>query len=292
MNTDDSESEEIGTIKKLNEFIKFGIPKTLLIELKNIKNTLKISSYEIERIFEIPLKSLKDDKGNPVHFNLEKMHLEEFSNILLKDNFISNLIENIRLINTQLKIKEINELLNQFSDEELNHQNEMTRFNEFLNNKFKLEDLFSSKGFAKTSPSSLGSAKDGEQMSNNIEDIDELVKYINEETDSKKPKKNKNKKNKKNNKNNNQGEDRKTAKQNEYLVINKSIDSKEIEGDEELKENLMNHESSNVKITDETVEEFRKEIESISFPSYMCQKIIPKISVEFLNMLDEEYLSK
>ena len=211
------------------------------------------------------------------------MQLEEFSEILLKDNFISSIIENIRLINTQFKVKEINELLNQFSEQSINHQNEMSRFNEYLNNKLMHEDLFPGKGIALTSPSSLESMQDGEQQNNNIiEDIDELVKYINQESDIKKSKKNKNKRNKKNNKHNNNQVD----KPNEYFAVNNSC------------ENEVEHEFVNIddnddnKVTDQIIEDFKKEIESMSVPAYMTQKIIPNFDDEFLNMLDQVYLAK
>lgn len=284
-------SKIFNQIKK--EFIEYGIPKTLLIELKNIKNTLKISAAEIERVFEYPLSTLKDDNGTQVHFNMEKMQLEEFSDILLKDDFISNLIQQIRIINAQLKINEITELLNQFSDEEIAHQNEKTRFDEFINNKFKLDEIFSAKAFTMTSASSVESVCDRNEVSNAIEDIDELVKYINEDTENKKTKKNKNKKNKKNPKNTSQSSKTEALKPNECISIKNDYEKQENEPKEEKKENnTSNAKKTTVKEVDEFIESFKMELEEMSVPSYMTQKIVPTISEEYLKQLKKEYLSK
>lgn len=289
-----------------DELIEYGIPKTLLKELKNIKHTLIISSSEIENVFEYPLSLLKDDNNNLIQFSLEKMQLEEFWKILLKDDFISSLISQIKIINSQLKISEITELLNQVSDDEISHQNEMTKFDDFINNKLKLDNSvitcnnnstssflrecneISAKAFTLTSASSVESFYDRNEVNNNIADLDELVKYINEETETKKNKKNKNRKNKKNvNKNNN------PSVQNSIEGLCKNIESIIDYINEEKSRKSTNGNNSNeegIYVTDKNVEDFKKEIESFSVPSYMTQKIEVNLSEEFLDKLGREFL--
>ena len=108
-------------------------------------------------------------------------------------------------------------LLDRVEEDKLTHNNEMTKFDEFINRKLKSKqcDTNSSYSFEKeeinqpitkesvftlTSASSVESIC--EKNDNNITDIDELVKYISEDTE-KKPKKKKNKKSKKSNTTNN-----------------------------------------------------------------------------------------
>ena len=201
-----------------NEITEHGITHILLRELINIKNTLKISSKEIQNVFKYPLSLLIDENTNTkVNFSIELMQMEEFCKILLDDDFISTLILQIKIIFNQLDVKDILTLLDRVEEDKLTHNNEMTKFDEFINRKLKSKqcDTNSSYSFEKeeinqpitkesvftlTSASSVESIC--EKNDNNITDIDELVKYISEDTE-KKPKKKKNKKSKKSNTTNN-----------------------------------------------------------------------------------------
>lgn len=201
-----------------NEITEHGITHILLRELINIKNTLKISSKEIQNVFKYPLSLLIDENTNKkVNFSIELMQMEEFCKILLDDDFISTLILQIKIIFNQLEVKDILTLLDRVEEDKLTHNNEMTKFDEFINRKLKSKqcDTNSSYSFEKeeinqpitkesvftlTSASSVESIC--EKNDNNITDIDELVKYISEDTE-KKPKKKKNKKSKKSNTTNN-----------------------------------------------------------------------------------------
>ena len=195
-------------LKFKDDIVEYGVHKTLLNELNNIKNTLIISSTEIEKVFNYPFTLLKDDINQQIKFSVERMQLEEFSKILLKDEFISSLISQIRTINSKLNIKEITELLNQLNVSNCERYNEMTRFDECINNKLKLDtssvltynnnstssnvreiNEISTKAFTLTSASSVETIYDKNENNNIIADLDELVKYINEGTDLKKKEK-------------------------------------------------------------------------------------------------------
>ena len=75
---------------------------------------MKISSKEIENLFKYPLSLLKDDTtSTQINFSIELMQMEEFSKILLDDEFISTLILQIKIIFSQIKVKDIIELIAQ-----------------------------------------------------------------------------------------------------------------------------------------------------------------------------------
>lgn len=201
-----------------NEITEHGITHILLRELINIKNTLKISSKEIQNVFKYPLSLLIDENTNKkVTFSIELMQMEEFCKILLDDDFISTLILQIKIIFNQLEVKDILTLLDRVEEDKLTHNNEMTKFDEFINRKLKSKQCNTNSSYSfekeeinqpitKESVFTLTSASSVESIceknDNNITDIDELVKYISEDTE-KKPKKKKNKKSKKSNTTNN-----------------------------------------------------------------------------------------
>lgn len=288
-----------------DELLEYGIPKTLLRELKNIKHTLIISSSEIENVFEYPLSLLKDDSNAPIHFSLEKMQLQEFGKILLNDDFISSLIAQIKLLNNQLKLNDISELLAQVNDDELQHQNEMTNFEEFINNKLKLDNSsvitynnnsassfirecneISAKAFTLTSASSVESLYDRSEANNNIADLDELVKYINEETYIKKNKKSKTRKNKKNCSKNQVIEGIKETSMNQN--INDKLGdliNEEMKNSNYIACNDVDEEDDCI-LTDKMVEEFKNELEALSLPGKEVQKVIPNLSEDFLKSLN------
>ena len=124
-------------LKIQDEITGKGITNILLRELINIKKTLKISSKEIESIFKYPLSILKNDKGKKIKFSVELMQLEEFCKILLNDELISTLLLQMKLVFSQFKMPEIIQLIEQVQDEST-HNNEMTRFDKYINEKLGL----------------------------------------------------------------------------------------------------------------------------------------------------------
>ena len=125
-------------LKPNEELTEKGITHVLLRELINIQKTLKISSKEIENIFKYPLSLLKDDlTGKKNYFSIEKIQLEEFDKIILKNEFISLVLLQIKVIFGQLKISEITKLIDEVEKYKENHNNEKTKFDEFLLLKLK-----------------------------------------------------------------------------------------------------------------------------------------------------------
>ncbi len=290
-------------IKPNEELTEKGITHVLLRELINIKKTLKISSKEIENIFKYPLSLLKDDStGNKIYFSIEKIQMEEFDRIILKNNFITLVMLQIKLIFGQLKISEIMKLINEVEKDKDNYQNEKTKFDEFLENKLNFDNKInknsSNKNFllnskennennnnhlntkeTLTSSSSNESENEKNEINdtlknnnnnkknnipdnnfniNNIKDLDELVKFISDESDIRKVKKKKNKK--------------KKGKK----LIEDNIEEKKINIDtENINENEIDYELINVK----------KELENFSINNYSFNKIIPKLSKEFIEKL-------
>ena len=289
-------------IKPNEELTEKGITHVLLRELINIKKTLKISSKEIENIFKYPLSLLKDDStGNKIYFSIEKIQMEEFDRIILKNNFISLVMLQIKLIFGQLKISEIMKLIDEVEKDKNNYQNEKTKFDEFLENKLNFDNKInknsSNKNFLlnskdnnesnnnhlntkETLTSSSSNDSDNEKNEindnlksnkskknnipennfniNNIKDLDELVKFISDESDIRKVKKKKNKK--------------KKGKK----LIEDNIEEKKINIDtENINENEIDYELINVK----------KELENFSINNYSFNKIIPKLSKEFIEKL-------
>ena len=125
-------------LKPNEELTEKGITHVLLRELINIQKTLKISSKEIENIFKYPLSLLKDDlTGKQNYFSIEKIQLEEFDKIILKNEFISLVLLQIKVIFGQLKISEITKLIDEVEKYKDKHNNEKTKFDEFLLLKLK-----------------------------------------------------------------------------------------------------------------------------------------------------------
>ena len=124
-------------LKIQDEITGKGITNILLRELINIKKTLKISSKEIENIFKYPLSILRNDNGKKIKFSIELMQLEEFCKILLNDELISTLLLQMKLVFSQFKMPEIIQLIEQVQDEST-HNNEMTRFDKYINEKLGL----------------------------------------------------------------------------------------------------------------------------------------------------------
>ena len=319
-----------------NEITGKGISNILLRELINIKKTLKISSKEIEGIFKYPLSLLKKENGKRLKFSIELMQLEEFCKTLLNDDFIFNLLGQMKNIFSQISIPNVAQWIEEVL-EDCDHKNEMTRFVKFINEKlgitnekndnnkkennyldeykinenlndnntleeqigkntvFSLDTGSSNEGTPyKNEKIIKNQNKDFEEYNNNndsnkktkkkkrknnesenknennkinFEDIDELLNYINDETESKKGKK-KSKKGRKNKKQNNNNKE------------------KDIEDNNLQKNNQNNNEEENLKDNDEEFEkifnDFKRDIEKDSV--YICDinKIEPCLSNDFI----------
>ena len=320
-----------------------GISNILLKELNNIKKTLKISSKEIESIFKYPLSLLKNENGKKIKFSVELMQSEEFCKTLLNDEFIYNLLSQMKGIFSKIpQNPKLTQMLKEVL-EECDHKNEMTKFVDYINGKlgitnegndivknesnnyldeytikensnnnnlldeqigkntaFSLDTGSSTEGilfkndkiikssnesddYNKNNNSNSNKKSKKKKQKNNIEndnnnendkinfkDIDELLNYINDETDSKKAKK-KSKKGRKNKKRNILNKEK--EKENE---INKKTNN--IENTNEEENNYTNIDADFEKIFNE----FKRDIEKNSVYIYDINKIEPCLSNEFI----------
>ena len=260
-------------------------PDILLRELINIKKTLKISSKEIEQIFRYPLNLLKNENGKKIKFSIELMQREEFCKTLLNDEIISAILKHIKEIFSQNNSTDIIKMIEEL-EENCEHKNEMTRFVEYINSKLEKKKNENNK-------SDESKNENNEQINDNLnnkntkekkgkkkiinenksscdekeidfKDIDALLNYINEDTDSKKSKK-KGKKSKKNKKQNKKEEKEIINNNNYYEDITSNL------GYEFEKE----------------FENFKKDIEASSINIYNTNKIIPCLSNDFLKNISE-----
>ena len=281
-----------------------GISHILLRELINIKRTLKISSKEIEGIFRYPLNILKDENGKKIKFSVELMQREEFCKILLNDELISSLLTQIKDIFSRSKNQEVTKWLLEL-DENYEHKNEMTRFIEYINDKLSikknnenkndnsnyLEELKNKEEIneqnekiyekeveeinKKIKKKRNKKIENNNKMNNQEEkmnelqfkDIDEILNYINDETDSKKGKKK-----------------CKKAKKNKNKKINKE--------EEKEKENEINKEKNNY-CENEDLLNFEKEFQNFKeeltkdtmYVYEINNKIKPCLSENFLKQI-------
>ena len=109
-----------------------GISYDLLTQLINIKNTLKISSKEIENIFKYAFNSLKTNDGKKAKISLELVQLEQFKKIILKDDIISTLLIQIKLVFKKQKEDYIVQIIEQLQQECSLHKDSMTKFDNLL----------------------------------------------------------------------------------------------------------------------------------------------------------------
>ena len=281
-----------------------GISHILLRELINIKRTLKISSKEIEGIFRYPLNILKDENGKKIKFSVELMQREEFCKILLNDELISSLLTQIKDIFSRSKNQEVTKWLLEL-DENYEHKNEMTRFIEYINDKLSIKKNNENKNDNSNYLEELKNKeeineqnekiyeKEVEEINKKIKkkrnkkienknkinnqeekmnelqfkDIDEILNYINDETDSKKGKKK-----------------CKKAKKNKNKKINKE--------EEKEKENEINKEKNNY-CENEDLLNFEKEFQNFKeeltkdtmYVYEINNKIKPCLSENFLNQI-------
>jgi len=308
-----------------DEIVRKGILNILLRELVNIKKTLKISSKEIENIFKYPLSLLRNKNGKKVRFSFELMQVEEFCKTLLNDEFINALL--IHMKRSQISFPKKDLLEEVFED--CDHNNEMTRFENFINEKLGISKELDVNNNENENDNYLDEYKMKENSNNNnaleeqigdnsefnldigssnenknsndleelnenniidnesnansgkknkkkkqkqvekenndnkveFQDIDELLNYINDETDSKKGK---NKKKRKKNKKNGNKEDEKINDVNNNDSNNKNC----CEGNDED--------------FDKIFEEFKKDIEKNTIFVYDINKIKPVLSDDFI----------
>ena len=289
-------------IKPNEELTEKGITHVLLRELINIKKTLKISSKEIENIFKYPLSLLKDDStGNKIYFSIEKIQMEEFDRIILKNNFISLVMLQIKLIFGQLKISEIMKLIDEVEKDKNNYQNEKTKFDEFLENKLNFDNKInknsSNKNFL------LNSKDNNESNNNHLNTKETLTSSSSNDSDNEKNEINDNLKSNKSKKNNipennfniNNIKDldelvkfisdesdirkvkkKKNKKKKGKKLIEENIEKKKTDIEiENINENEIDYELINAK----------KELENFSVNNYSFNKIKPKLSKEFIEKL-------
>ena len=278
----DSNNEEENLFNLQDEIVSKA-SSILLRELIHIKKTLKLSSKEIETIFRYPF-SLLNENGKKIKFSVELMQNEEFCKTLLNDEIISSLLKQIKGIFNQTNDIKILKMMEELEGN-CEHKNEMTRFLEYINNKLNININKNNENnenkIKKTNNKNKNNNKkketEIENNNNNIDNnnenkelnfknIDELLNYINDETDSKKGKK-RGKKGKKN----------KKQKKEEKELINNIKDNDNNDnnyyylGDEFKKE----------------FEDFKRDIEENSVHICKIEKIIPCLSNDFLNNLSK-----
>ena len=194
-----------------NEKTVLYLTDRLLQELMNIKHTLKRSSYEIQQIFQYPLKLLNRK------YSLCKIQMEAFHSILLNDERIRKHINIIKNTFFKRNTKKLMNLISIIEDDGNYTCNELTLLNKELNVKInKNKPIFTSnieyQSYCSCKPTSkCNKAKKVEKINkdNAIQvealtsgNIDDIMKYICSD-DHKKKKKKKNKNKCKDNNNNN-----------------------------------------------------------------------------------------
>ena len=276
-------------IHKKTDLSEQIISDILLRDLERIKTCLKNSSNEIKDIFQYPLSLLN------YNFNIEFIQLEAFKKYILNDELISTIFLQVKLLYKNNKLDSKIKYVQSIESDEKYFKKEMTKFDNYLNeqlikeinNNNNSEEEIDNKSYYNSdseneiknnlrknflSPSSLSSIEtkisplneeineniikeeENKILSNDI-DIDDLVKYI--DNDDEVIKKKKKKKNKKKNKNKN--------------IINNLQDNKE------EKEDNINFENIFLK--------FKQDIQNDTLDFYKTQKLKSNLSVSFLMKL-------
>ena len=284
-----------------------GVASILLKELINIKNTLKVSSKEIEGIFKYPLSILRNANGQKIKFSVELMQCEEFCKTLLNDKYIYILLKQIKAFTIQMNVPKIGKYLEELYSN-CEHKNEMTKFIQFINNKLNINQVKNEndekiiennnnkkeilqkqeivnednkkeqaiekgkKGKRKKHKHKRKESNDeeekDEQEEKKFNDLDELLNYINDDKDSAKKGKKKGKKGKKNKKEKN-CEVIEQKDRNNCIPENVKVEPLNFENlDEEFLKRF---------------EEFKNDIVNNSIHNSQAKKIIPNLSNEFLS---------
>ena len=245
--------------------------KNIINELNHIKSSLKKSVFEIKNIFQYPLSLLK------INFSIELIQLEAFNKIIIKNNLLFTILYHIRQYYNKEEMSKFDKLLKKklkelnFNDNEDNNiKNEIEDY--FLFNEddyFNIDNNLNNNNNHNNSLSEFDNNNNGkyneiseEKSKLNDLDIDELVKFIdNDENDQKKKRKKKNK-NKKNKQiiNNKEKEDN----------INNSFDENEIIERENF---------------EKIYEKFKQDINDNTSQYFNFQKIKPKLNPNWIMKL-------
>jgi hypothetical protein len=258
-----------------NEKTVLYLTDRLLQELMNIKHILKRSSYEIQQIFQYPLKLLNRK------YSICKIQMEAFHSILLNDERIRKHMNIIKNTFFKRSTKKLMHLISIIEDDRNYAYNELTLLNKELNDKMnKNKPTFTSnieyQGYYSITSNCKASAKcskmkKGEKINkdNAIQvealtsgNIDDIMKYICSD-DHKKKKKKKNK-NKCNNNNNN---------------------SSNIYNDNCI-QHIYGNVNNNNNDDDIMVINFKNSLLNNSFKAYQYNKIIPSLSEGWLYSLN------
>ena len=273
-------------IYKKNNISEQIISDILIRDLERIKTCLINSTNEIKEIFQYPLSLLSKN------FNIENIQLEAFKKYILNDKLISTIFLQIKLLYNKNKLDSKIKLIQLIENDERYYKREMTKFDNYLDEKIKEENNLNSeeeidnksyynsdseneiknhirKNFlslssfssieTKISPlndeinENIINEEENKILSNDI-DIDDLVKYIDNNDDV--IKKKKKKKNKKKNKN--------------------SL-NQDLQDDKKENEDNVNFENIFLK--------FKQDIINDTLDYYKTQKIKSNFSVSFLMKL-------
>ena len=276
------------------------ISHDLLTQLINIKKALKISSKEIENIFKYAFKSLKTNDGKKAKINIELVLLEQFNKIILNDYLISTLLIQIKFIFSKNKEDYIVQIIDQLLKECLLHNNSMTKFDDLLSQNLGINNNSIEKNnninennneienyneIKETNNNNILNEKIidnniGKDIKNNIEDednfgninfenIDDLVKFINEGSEDK----NSNKKYKKKNK-------KKKKKKNSNLSNKKNNDVENNKNNININ-NLSINNYINNEFDDDFIKNFKEDIIKNTVYNYNIIKIKPLIPINY-----------
>ena len=292
-------------LKRDDELNKKGVSFILLRELINIQRTLKVSSKEIEGIFKYPLNILKNEEGKKLKFSVELMQREEFCKTILEDELISNILIQIKEIFYRHKNQKIAKWILEL-DESYQHRNEMTKFIEYINDLLPIKSLYENESKInesnyfdelnikeenmiencdninnqeinkkiKKKRNKKGNNKINEKIEDEKEkeelqfkDIDEILNYINDTTDTKKGKK----KYKKGRKNKNKNFNKEVEEEKDKEEINNINNNEDQKGSDEF---------------DIQFENFKNDILNNTVYVYeINEKIKPCLSENFLNSI-------
>ena len=210
-----------GLLNLQDDKVKDNI-KILLRELINIKKTLENSVKEIEGIFAYPLRLLKkNEKGIKINFSFKLMQIEEFCKTLLYDDFIYFLITKIKESLIKSPNLDFSQMIDEL-ERNCEHKNEMTRFIKYINEKLmnlienkkiesknfledKIKNISNNNKDIQNTKNACSETKEENnntkkknknkkkrkkkekrkiENDNNFKDIEELLNYINDETNS------------------------------------------------------------------------------------------------------------
>ena len=247
---------------------------TLLNQIKGVAYQIKIQKY---------IKLIKELEDNCEHKNEMSQFMEYINDKLNiineEENQNENDINENEVNENEINENEINE--NEINENEVNdneiNENEINENNNYNNSDNYIEELNENNSNEEENGFNINnencnnetSKKNKKEKNNEIEynkendnemyfeDIDELLKYINDDTDLKKGRK-KGKKNKKN------------KKQNNNIAKEKNMNDSNYSLDDDFKKEF---------------EDFKKDIEKNSFFAYDVNKINPCLSDEFLSKI-------